>query len=133
MDMDIQPSELKTIEAAARALLAAIESLSKPIVVEPKIGCCPTNVLLKLGVVKRITTAEGKYRASFAVNTLPVERERTMQEWAELVLAKAEKQITAEELLIRMLDAGYATEAKPQHSLNAVRRILDRKTKASQC
>ena len=33
MDMDIQPSELKTIEAAARALLAAIESLSKPIVV----------------------------------------------------------------------------------------------------
>lgn len=82
--------------------------------------------LLKLSVIKRITTAEGNQRSTFAVTSMPVERQKTMEEYALQVLNQVDEKLEPQALLVRMLGAGYKTDCTPKQAINSIRRLLRR-------
>ena len=93
---------------------------------QPSKATVRTNVhrLLRQGVLKRVQRADGTRRALFAVSALEVDREPTLKEWVERVLSEADGPLEADEVLVRMLDAGFQPDCEPRSILKSVQEAV---------
>lgn len=80
--------------------------------------------LLHQGALKRVQRADGTRRCTFAVSALEVERDPTLKEWVARVMDEADGPLEADEVLVRMLDAGYQPDCDPKDVIKSVHEAM---------
>ena len=84
------------------------------------------NRLCHQGILKKVTNASGLRIARFARPHVDAPADKSLAEWAELVLRKSGKPMTDVEILVSMGEHGYELECSPKQAVQHVRWAMEK-------
>lgn len=85
--------------------------------------------LVKQGSIKRVRNPQRTKHAAYAVLSLDCDRqERTILDMAEAILRKSGQPMTATEIMVTMIEAGFDPAIEPKRASQSLRRGMSKRT-----